>query len=236
VTWRQEEVAFMFRLYQLISAPVVDEKNRVLGMITIDDVMNVMQRKVADDLMHMGRIHGSDFYESVFKTSFGRIHWLVITAANTLLTSLVIDQFLGTLTKDISLTILLPIAAAMGGNGGIQSVTVAIRALATRDLNAINMLKTLFKEIRVALVNGLIFGLALGGFAFLRSGDYRFAIILGGAVIFNMLWAGAAGTLFPILIARWGGDPTLSAGPLLTTTTDVLGYALFLGLAYVFLH
>jgi magnesium transporter len=236
VTWRQEEVGFLFRLYGLISAPVVDERNTVQGVITVDDVMLMVEKKAEEDLLHMGRIHGSDFYDSVLKTSFSRVHWLIITVANTLLTSLVINQFQETLQEKVALTILMPIAAAMGGNGGIQSTTVAIRALATRDLNAMNAFRTLLKEFRVALLNGAIFGFLLAGVAYIWFEDVRFSIILGGAIIFNMVWAGVAGITFPLVIFRLGQDPALSAGPLLTTTTDVFGYAIFLGLAYLLLH
>ncbi len=231
VQWDQEEVAFMFRLYTLISAPVVNEMNELLGMITLDKVMDVIERKAAEDLFHMGRIHSSDFYASIFKTSFSRIHWLIITLFNTLLTSVVINAFQETLQEKVALTVLMPIAAAMGGNTGIQSATVIIRALATRELSMVNAGKTLLKEGRVALLNGTIFGILLGIIVYFWFNDIHFSMILGGAVVFNMLWAGLAGTFLPIMIARFRCDPALSAGPLLTTTTDVLGYVLFLGLA-----
>jgi magnesium transporter len=231
VYWDQEEVAFVFRLYDLMSAPVVNENNEVLGMITVDDVIDVIERKATEDLLHMGRIHASDFYESVIKTSFNRIHWLIVTLINTLLTSLVINQFQETLQEKVALTILMPIAAAMGGNSGIQSATVIIRALATKELSMMNMRRTFVKEAKVALLSGSIFGILLGFVALVLFRDLNFAFILGGAIVFNMLWAGIAGTFFPIMISRLGYDPALSAGPLLTTTTDVLGYAIFLGLA-----
>lgn len=233
VDWRQDEIAFMFRLYELISAPVVDEERRIVGIITIDDVMRVVEHKVTEDFMHIGGINTSDFYEPIGRTSLGRLHWLTITVINAVLTSLVIQYFEPVLHFKSGLTVLMPIAAAMGGNSGIQAATVAIRALATRDLNALNMVKFLVKEITVSSLNGVLFGLGLGSMAFLWFQDIRMAVVLGGAVLFNMLWAGIAGTLFPIGIARLSGDPALSSGPLLTTTTDVFGYGLFLGLSYL---
>ena len=233
VDWRQDEITFMFRLYELISAPVVDDERRIVGIITIDDVMRVVEHKVTEDFMHIGGIKTSDFYEPVGKTSLGRLHWLIITVINAVLTSLVIQYFEPVLHFKSGLTVLMPIAAAMGGNSGTQASTVAIRALATQDLNVLNTMKFLVKEVTVSSLNGVLFGLGLGSMAFLWFQDIKVAVVLGGAVLFNMLWAGVAGTLFPIGIARLSGDPALSSGPLLTTTTDVFGYGLFLGFSYL---
>jgi magnesium transporter len=234
--WDQEEVAFVFRLYDLMSAPVVNEKNQLVGMITIDDVVDVIERKATEDLMHMGRIHSSDFHDSVLETSFSRLHWLILTLCNTLLTSLVIDYFQEVISLYVILTILMPIAAAMGGNSGTQTATVIIRALATRELSALNVVRTFFKELKVALINGLIFALLLGIIVFCCFGVASYPIILGSAVLFNMIWAGLAGTLLPLIISRCSGDPALSTGPLLTTTTDIIGYALFLKIATLILQ
>jgi magnesium transporter len=227
----QEEVALTFRLYDLMWAPVVDDKGHLIGMITADDVIDVVDRKATEDLLHMGRVHGSDFYESVLRTSISRIHWLFVTFCNSLLTSLVINEFQETLRDKVALAILMPMAAAMGGSSGIQSITIATRALATKELGRVNMMRAFFKEVRVGLINGLVFGVLLSGIVFAWFQDGQFALILGSAVIFNMIWAGGAGILIPIMISRLGFDPALSAGPLLTTSTDVIGYALFLGLA-----
>jgi magnesium transporter len=233
--WDQEEVALTFRLYDLMSAPVVDGAGRLIGVITADDVIDVIERKATEDLLHMGRIHSSDFYRSAIKTSLARIHWLIITLLNTLLTSMVINEFQETLQNQVALTVLMPVAAAMGGNSGIQASTIVIRALATKELTSVNMWRSFFKEVRVSLLNGAVFGLTLALVGYFWFDDYRFSIILGGAVLFNMIWAGAAGTTIPVMISHFGYDPALSAGPLLTTTTDVIGYVLFLGLAKLFI-
>ncbi len=233
--WTQEEVALTFRLYDLMSAPVVDQKGRLIGVITADDVIDVIERKATEDLYHMGRIHGSDLYRSVWRTSLGRIHWLIITLANTLLTSLVINEFQTTLQNQVALTVLMPVAAAMGGNAGIQASTIIIRALATKEITRLNIGNAFFKELRVALLNGSFFGLLLSLIGYVWFDRLDFAITLGGAVLFNMMWAGMAGTLIPMTISQFGYDPALSAGPLLTTTTDVIGYLFFLGLASMFM-
>lgn len=233
--WDQREVAFTFRLYDLMSAPVVNESNELVGMITADDVIDIIERKASEDLLHMGHLHVSDFYQSVIKTSFNRIHWLIVTLVNTILTAMVVNQFQETLQEKVILTILMPIAATMGGNTGIQSSTIIIRALATRELSAMNMVRTFFKEVRVALLVGVILAFLLAFIVFIWLQDIPLAIVLGAATIFNMLWAGIAGTIFPVIIFRLKYDPAISAGALISATTDILGYAIFLWLAKCFL-
>lgn len=235
VTLDQEEVALVFRQYSLVSAPVVDKNGRMVGMITVDDVVRVIDEEAAEDIMHLAGISESDFYAPVLFTSFSRIQWLLITLINTLLASAVIFQFQLTLEKKVALAVLMPIVAAMGGNSGMQVVTVTVRALATRELGTVNMLRTILKEVSVAALNGSIFALILGSIAALWFHDGALGCVLASALVFNMLWAGFAGTMLPILISRLGMDPALSAGPLLTTTTDVLGFAVFLGLSTLFL-
>ena len=146
-----------------------------------------------------------------------------------------INEFQETLKNQVALTVLMPVAAAMGGNSGIQASTIVIRALATKELTSVNMWRSFFKEVRVSLLNGIVFGLALALVGYFWFDDYRFSIVLGGAVLFNMIWAGAAGAIMPVMIFHFGYDPALSAGPLLTTTTDIIGYVLFLGLAKLFI-
>ena len=229
--WTEEEVAFFFRSYDLMSAPVIDDKGKLIGMITIDDVIDVIEKKAEEDIMHMGGITTPDFYIPVLKTSFIRLKCLAITLINTLISVFVIKQFETTFEKRAALTILLPIAAAMGGNAGMQAVTVTVRALATRELSVLNMKRAILKEIAVALINGLVFAVIIGSVGFILFQDITISVALSGAVIFNMVWAGLAGAFLPIFISRLGYDPAVSAGPLLTTTTDVLGFAFFLGFA-----
>lgn len=234
----EEEVSFNFRLYDLMSAPVVSQRGRLLGMITADDVLDVMERTKSEEILHMGGIAAPDFYQSVLKTTLSRVQWLFVTLANSILTCLVITIFQTTLKDEVGLTILMPIAAAMAGNSGIQSSTIVIRALATKELSSVNMQQTLFKELKVALINGTLFALILGFGVYglnqlIHSEQSIFVSIcaLVCAVFFNMLWAGFAGFFLPLIILRLGYDPALSAGALLTTTTDILGYTIFLGLA-----
>jgi magnesium transporter len=231
----QEEVAQVFRQYSLVSAPVVDASGRLLGTITVDDVVHVIDEEAEEDIMHLAGVSESDFYAPILTTSFLRIRWLLVTLINTLIASAVISQFQATLEKKIAVAVLMPIVAAMGGNSGMQVVTVTVRALATRELDTANMLRAIWKEISVALLNGLFFACLLGVLVAVWFHEIQLGVVLGGAMAFNMLWAGIAGTSLPILVHRLGMDPALSAGPLLTTTTDVFGFSIFLTLATFFL-
>ncbi len=231
----QEEVALLFRKYGLVSAPVIDEGGRIVGMITVDDVVDVIEEEAEKDIMLLARVTESDFFEPLLSTSYARIPWLLISLLSTLMAATVISQFQHTIEKMVALAVLMPISAAMSGNAGMQVVTVTVRALATRELGGANMSRAIWKEILVGLINGIIFGGVMGAIAAFWFSDPALGMVLGGALIFNMIWAAVWGVILPIIIDKMGMDPALSAGPFLTTTTDLLGFATFLGLARFFL-
>lgn len=231
----QEEVALLFRKYGLVSAPVVNEDGRIVGMIMVDDVVDVIEEEAEEDIMLLSRVTESDFYEPLLSTSYSRIGWLLITLLNTLLAVTVISQFQHTIEKMVALAVLMPISAAMSGNAGMQVVTVTVRAIANRELGGSNMSRAIWKEIFVGLINGVVFGALMGSIAAFWFSDAALGMVLGGALIFNMVWAAVGGVILPIVIDRMGMDPAISAGPFLTTTTDLLGFATFLGLASLFL-
>ncbi len=232
----QEAVAHLFRSYGLVSAPVVDEAGRLLGVITVDDVVHVIDEEAEEDLMSLAGVGDTDFHAPAFETAWRRLRWLLVTLVNTLIAATVISQFDATIEQLVALAILMPIVAAMGGNAGMQVVTVTVRALATRDLNPIsNVWRPVLKEMMVAAMNASVFALIMGTIAALWFHNLGLGAVLGAAMIFNMLWAGLAGTLIPLTLSRLGMDPAISAGPFLTTTTDVLGFFSFLGLATLFL-
>lgn len=235
VTMDQEEVAFLFRQHNLVSTPVVDPAGRLVGTITVDDVVDVIDEEAADDLMLMARVGDSDLHVPALETAWRRIRWLVITLGNTLLASFVISRFEATLDQIVALAILMPIVAAMGGNAGMQVVTVTVRALATKDIGPGNMWRVVAKELLVGALNGVVFASVMGTIATLWFGDVHLGAVLAAAMVFNMLWAGMAGTVIPLTLERFDIDPALAAGPFLTTTTDVLGFFAFLGLATAFL-
>ncbi len=231
----QEEVAGMFRHYALVSAPVVDPSGRIVGMITVDDIVTVIDEEAEEDILKLAKAAESDFTTPVAKTAYWRIRWLIITLVNTLMASYVISTFETSIQKMTALSFLMTINAAMGGNSGMQVVTVVVRALAMKDIKETDAWKAVRKEILVGLMTGTFFAFILGGVAALWVQDLQLGIVLSVALLLNMLWAACAGTLFPIVIQRLKLDPAISAGPILTTTTDVLGYFIFLGLATWFL-
>jgi magnesium transporter len=232
----QEDVAFSFDRYGLVSAPVVNEAGRIVGIITVDDVIDVIEEEAEEDILHMARVSPeSDFYAPVISTAYWRIRWLIITIVNTLIASYVISQFGSSIQKITALSFLMTINASMGGNSGMQVVTVVVRALATRYLLDSDTWKAVRKEISVGIIVGGFCAIILGAFASIWQHDIGLGIILASALMCNILWAAFAGTLLPIVVDRIGLDPAVSAGPILTTTTDVLGYAIFLGLATLFL-
>lgn len=231
----QGEVADLFRHYNLVSAPVVDSSGRIVGMITLDDVFEVVEEEAEKDLLNLAKVHESDFRGPVATIAYWRIRWLLITLVNTLIASFVISRFQESIHQISALSFLMTINAAMGGNAGMQVVTIIIRALGTHSLRESETWKAVGKEVSVGLITGGFFSLLLGGIAALWVHDMHLGIILSLALLANMLWAAFAGTILPIVIHRFGLDPAVSAGPLLTTTTDVLGYAIFLGLATLFL-
>ncbi|MFN4087978.1 MAG: magnesium transporter [Alphaproteobacteria bacterium] len=235
VSMDQEELARVFRQQDLVSAPVVDDDGRLVGVVTVDDVVDVIDEEAEDDLMKLGGAMEQDVHASAGRTVRRRQRWLLITLANTILASIVISQFEGSIEAIVALAVLMPIVAAMGGNAGMQVVTVVVRALATRDLTAANTMRVVRKEIVVGAINGLVFATIMSTIAVLWFKDLALGAVLATAMIFNMMWAGLAGTIIPLALNRAGVDPAVAAGPFLTTTTDVLGFFVFLGLATWFL-
>jgi magnesium transporter len=235
VTMDQEEVAYLFQQYGLTSVPVVDEHYVVIGMITVDDVMFVIQEEADEDFIHLGRVTEDTFHGSVMDTSMSRLRWLFVTFINTLIASSVIYHFEPVLEKVVAVAVLMPIVAAMGGNAGMQVVTVTVRAIAKRDLHNRNFLRVLGREVVVASINAFLFATLIATIAGFWYQNSKLGLTLAAAMVFNIMWSGIAGTVFPIILHKIGLDPAISSGPLLTTTTDVLGFAVFLGLASHFL-
>lgn len=235
VTQDEGEVVDLFQHYNLISAPVVDSSGHIVGMIMIDNVFDVVEEETEKNFLNLAKVHESDFRAPIPTTAYWRIRWLAITLVNTLIASFVISRFQVSIQKISALSFLMTINAAMGGNAGMQVVTIVIRALGTHSLRESETWKAVRKEVSVGLLTGGFFSLLLGGIAALWVHNMHLGIILSIALLANILWAAFAGTILPIAIHRMGLDPAVSAGPILTTTTDVLGYAIFLGLATLFL-
>jgi magnesium transporter len=235
VTMDQEEVAYLFQQYGLASAPVVDDKNIVIGMITVDDVMFVIQEEADEDFIRLGLVEEDTFHGTIRDTSLSRLRWLSVTFINTLIASSVISHFEPILKEVVAVAVLMPIVAAMGGNCGMQVVTVMVRAIAKKDLHAHNFWNVLWREIVVSCIHAFIFATLIATISAIWYHNIKLGMTLGAAMIFNIIWSALAGTFFPVFLHKIGLDPAISSGPILTTTTDVLGFSVFLGLSSIFL-
>ena len=216
---------------------MTDAAGRLLGAITIDDVVDVIDEEHEEDVMRMAGVgEADDLSSSVLATARGRSTWLVVNAFTALMAACVIAVFEGTIDQLVVLAILLPVVASMGGNAGMQTLTVAVRSLATRELSPTNAGRVIFKELKVGLLNGLVFALLMAAVAGLWFGNMPLALVIGAAMVINFVTAGLAGTLVPIGLERAGVDPAIASGVFLTTITDLVGFFAFLGLAsYVLL-
>ena len=231
----QEEVGYLFDQYDLISAPVVGASGRLIGVITVDDVMDVAREEAEEDIFRLSGVPEADIYRAALHTAGGRFVWLLVNLGTAILASFVIYQFEGTIHEMVALAVLMPIVASMGGNAGTQTLTVAVRAIATKDLAIGNIRRVLGKETIVGLLNGVVFAVLTGGVAAAWYKNPVLGFVVGGAMVINMLVAGMFGLIIPVVLWRLKTDPATAAGVLLTTVTDVIGFLAFLGLAGMFL-
>lgn len=242
----QEEVAYLFEKYNLISAPVVDAGDRLVGMMTVDDIVEVVRTEADEDMLALGGVDSEEngLALPVPKIARSRFTWLAVNLGTAILASFVISFFDATIAQVVALAILMPIVASMGGNAGTQTLTVAVRNLATRDLTAANALRVVGRETAVSFINGIAFAVLLGvgaaiWYQTLGGGSASEGVILGfvlaGAMVITMLAAGLSGILIPLGLQRAGADPAVSSAVFVTTVTDVVGFFAFLGLAAMFL-
>ncbi len=231
----QEEAAYIFRREGLNSAPVVDSDNRLIGVITFDDIIDVIDEEAEEDIMKLAGVEGSDFYRAIFSTTSSRFRWLFVNLITAIAASIVISFFDATIEQIVALAVLMPIVASMGGNAGTQALTVAVRALATKELSDTNTLRVIGKETIVGTLNGIGFAVIMGVIAMLWFDSTMLGLVIGAAMIINLVFAGLCGAGIPIFLNKIGSDPALSSTVLLTTVTDVIGFLAFLGLASIFL-
>jgi magnesium transporter len=228
----QEEVARMFERYNLIAAPVVDESRRLVGVITIDDVVDVIEQEADEDLKALGGVKGDEeLSDTVWMIVKSRFPWLAANLATALISASVIRYFEGSIQQMVALAVLMPIVASMGGNAGTQTMTVAVRALATRDLSDANTWRVVRRELLVGIVNGIGFALILGVLAAVWFNVTDLGLVIGLAMLTVLAAAALGGILIPIVLERIGVDPAVSSGPFVTTVTDVVGFFSFLGIA-----
>jgi magnesium transporter len=236
VNLTDSEVAHRFQRYDLVSAPVIDEHGRLLGRITIDDVVDVIVEDADHSLLAMAGLSDTeDTFSSVARTAPRRAIWLGVNLITAILASLAISQFEATLDKLVTLAILMPIVASMGGVAGSQTLTVVIRGMALGQVEQSNLNWLMSKEFAVGALNGILYAVIVGCLVSLWFNDWDMGIIIGLAMAINLMAAALAGTILPVLLRSLKIDPALAGSVILTTITDVVGFVSFLGLAAVFL-
>ena len=235
VTQDEGDVAYAFNQYHLISAPVVNEDGRLVGQITIDDAMIVLDEDHEEDILRLAGVGEGSLADRVIDTVRGRFPWLGVNLVTAILASLVIAQFEGVIAQFVALAVLMPIVASMGGNAGTQSLTVAVRAIATKDLTGSNVWRVIRREVLVGLMNGLAFALIMGLVGLVWFGSLGLAAVIAASMVINLVVAGLAGTVIPVLLDKLRVDPALASGAFVTTVTDVVGFFAFLGFAALYL-
>jgi len=227
----QEEAAHIFEQYDLLSAAVVDENERLVGVLTIDDVVDVIHEEVEEDIKRLAGVGDEELSDSVRDTSRSRVPWLLVNLVTAFLAASVISLFEATIGQIVALAVLMPIVAGMGGNAGSQTMTVTVRALATRDLDVHNAGRIIRREALVGLLNGVLLGLLIGLIAGLWFQSVEIGVIIATAILITMLAAALAGIIIPIALDRFGADPAVSSAVFVTAVTDIIGFFAFLGIA-----
>ena len=227
----QEEVAYLFQKYHLVSAPVVDTAGRLTGMLTLDDIVHVIQDENKEDLLALAGVNDAGLADTVWSSVRSRAPWLLVNLFTAILASGVIALFEGAIAQVVALAVLMPIVASMGGNAGTQSLAVAVRAIAERDLTAANTMRVVGRELATGAFNGLIFAVVMGLVTLVWFQDFELAGVIAIAMVVNLACAGLSGILVPLGLVRAGADPAVASSVFVTTVTDVVGFLAFLGLA-----
>jgi magnesium transporter len=229
----QEEAARDFQRYDLVEVAVVDENRRLVGVLTIDDIVDVIHEEATEDIRLLAGVGDEAISDNVWRSVRSRSTWLVVNLGTAILASMVIGLFDATIEQMVALAVLMPIVASMGGNAGTQTMTITVRALATRELDRSRMGRLILREMTVGLVNGGIFAVLIGAITALRFGIPSLGVVIGLAMIVNMIAAGTAGILIPLGLHRLKIDPAIASSVFVTTVTDVVGFFAFLGLAAI---
>ncbi|MBB3764622.1 magnesium transporter [Sphingomicrobium lutaoense] len=230
----QEEVALKFQKYALISAAVVDAEGRLVGMVTVDDIVHIVQEEAGEDALLLSGAGEGDINEPVREAYRDRVRWLIANLGTALIATFVISMFEGTIARLAILAALMPIVAALGGNAGTQALAVTVRAIATNQLTGANRWRAVNREFRVAILNGATIAILLGAGVTLFL-DFTLGWVIAAAILFNIVVAGLAGVLVPVTLDRFGADPAVASSVFVTTVTDTMGFFAFLGLASVVL-
>lgn len=228
----QADIADLFRRYNLVSIPVVDPERRLVGVLTFDDIVDLMDEEADAEIRALGGVKADEeLSDTVVDTTRARFAWLFVNLLTAIFASAVIGLFEDALQKMVALAVLMPIVASQGGNAGTQTMTVAVRALATRALGSSNVRRFILRELMVGVLNGLAFAIVMGSVAGLWFASPDLGFVMGIAIIVNLIAAGLAGVLVPVALERAGVDPAVASGPFVTTVTDIVGFFAFLGVA-----
>lgn len=233
----QEEVANRFDKYGFLMMPVVDEQNKIIGIITVDDVMEIIKEETTEDINRLAGVDKEERLDSTLQESIkSRLPWLLINLLTAILASYVVSKFEGTIEKVVTLATIMPIVAGMGGNAGTQTMTIMIRGISLGELNSKNQIRILIKEFLIGTFTGAVIGVIVGLIGYLMEGKIIFGFVVGTAMILNMIAATVSGYFIPILLKKMKIDPALASSVFVTTVTDVLGFFFFLGLATAFIQ
>ncbi|MEJ1158748.1 magnesium transporter [Prosthecomicrobium sp. N25] len=227
----REEVARLFELYNLIALPVVDGSGRLVGVVTVDDVVDVVREEAEEDLRALAGVGDEEISDTVVDIARGRFWWLLVNLGTAFLAASVIGLFEGTIAQIVTLAALAPIVASQGGNAATQTMTVSVRAIATREVGRLNLVRFVMREVLVAVLNGLAFALIVGVAVFAWFQNPGLGLVIAGAMVANLIAGGLAGVLVPIVVDKLDGDPAVVSGVFVTTVTDCVGFFAFLGLA-----
>lgn len=233
----REEVARLFDKYDYLALPVVDDENHLLGVVTVDDIIDVIQEEVTEDIHGMVGVSGEESVFSPWTFSFKkRLPWLYINLATAFIAASVVGAFQNTIDKLTTLAVFMPVVAGMGGNAGAQALAVTVRGLALGEIDPQQGKKALIKEVTVGCLNGIAIGVVVGILAFVWQGRFFLGVVAGVAMLLNLIMAGIAGVVIPLGLKALGQDPALASSIFVTTVTDIMGFLFFLGLATVFIN
>jgi len=236
VNMDQEEVGYTFENYNLTSAGVVDKNNKLVGMITSDDILTIVKEEAEEDVLRLAGVGDEEITDGIFKKTKRRFNWLLLNLFTAFLATWVISIFGATIEQMVALAFLMPIVASMGGNAGMQTLAVTIRAIATQKLSTTNISKTVSKEFAIGILNGIIFAIISSVIVFLWFKDLNLSIIIGVSMTLNMIVAGLFGILVPVTLKKFKVDPAISSSVFVTTITDVIGFLSFLGVGAYFFY
>ncbi len=229
------EISFIFKQYALTIVPVVNKSGKLVGSVSIDSMLYIIEQQAEKDIMQLGGVNSQDIFDKIFYMTKHRFPWLFVNLITACLTAIIINQFSDTISKLVTLAAIMPVVASMGGNAGTQAMTVTVRALANKDINQTNMFRVIGKEIISCSINGIFLAIIGGILSYIILSDIDLSIVFGFAVVINFIVAGFFGSAIPIALYNIDVDPATSSGVLLTALTDSFGFFTFLTLAYLFL-